>query len=77
MKHVCKPKYHHLKIVNMPFPKRKHGTYEAQTRQLRRVNTALTMSDVNNKLCESSFNPKRSNDRFGLNEKLLYYPRKS
>ena len=41
MKHVCKPKYHHLKIVNMPFPKRKHGTYEAQTRHLRRVNTAL------------------------------------
>ena len=28
-KHVCKPKHHHLKIVNMPFTKRKHGSYEA------------------------------------------------
>ena len=28
-KHVCKPKHHHLKIVNMPFMKNKHGTYDA------------------------------------------------
>ena len=34
-KHVCKPKHHHLKIVNTPFMKRKHGTYEAQTCHLR------------------------------------------
>ena len=25
-KHVCKPKHHHLKIVSMPFTKRKQGT---------------------------------------------------
>lgn len=28
-KHVCKPKHHHLKIVNMAFTIRKHATYEA------------------------------------------------
>ena len=28
-KHVCKPKHHILKIVNMPFMKNKHGTYDA------------------------------------------------
>ena len=25
-KHVCKPKYHHLKIVIMPFMKHNYGT---------------------------------------------------
>ena len=29
-KHVCKPKHHHLKIVNMAFTMRKHATYEAR-----------------------------------------------
>ena len=28
-KHVCKPKHHHLKIVNMAFTMRKHGNYDA------------------------------------------------
>ena len=28
-KHVCKPKHHHLKIVNTAFAKHKHGIREA------------------------------------------------
>ena len=41
-KHVCKPKHHHLKIVNTPFTKRKHGNYDAQTWYLRCANMPLT-----------------------------------
>ena len=44
-KHVCKPKHHHLKIVNMPFTKRKHATYDMQTWQLRCANMPLTKHD--------------------------------
>ena len=40
-KHVCKPKHHLLKIVNMPFTKRKHGNYDAQTWYLRCANMPL------------------------------------
>ena len=40
-KHVCKPKHHLLKIVNMPFTKRKHGIYDAQTWHLRYTNMPL------------------------------------
>ena len=40
-KHVCKPKLHHLKIVNMPFMKPKHSTYDAQTWNLRCANIVL------------------------------------
>ena len=42
-KHVCKPKHHHLKIVNMPFMKPKHSTYDAQTWNLRSANMAFTI----------------------------------
>ena len=44
-KHVCKPKHHHLKIINMPFTKRKHATYDMQTWQLRCANMPLTKHD--------------------------------
>ena len=42
-KHICKPKRHYLKIVDTPLTKRKHGSYETQTRHLRNANTVLMM----------------------------------
>ena len=45
-KHVCKPKHHHLKIVNTPFTKRKHGCYDTQTWLLRYANMAVTKHGV-------------------------------
>ena len=43
IKHVCKSKRHHLKIVDTALTMRKHDIYETQTRHLRCANTALTM----------------------------------
>lgn len=45
-KHVCKPKHHHLKIVNTPFTKRKHGSYDTQTWLLRYANMAVTKHGI-------------------------------
>ena len=44
-KHVCKPKHHHLKIVNMAFTMRKHGIYDTQTWYLRCANMPLMKHD--------------------------------
>ena len=50
-KHVCKPKHHHLKIVNMPFTKRKHGSYDTQTWLLRYANMAVTKHGIITRIC--------------------------
>ena len=50
-KHVCKPKHQHLKIVNMPFTKRKHGSYDTQTWLLRYANMAVTKHGIITRIC--------------------------